>query len=93
MTPRMKRQFPRPQDLAPARAVPTPDVALPSPPAENALTIEDLRKIAQRRTPRAAFDCADDSVRLLANSGRSAVRLEDGFPEWAAERLPSERSN
>lgn len=33
---------------------------------------------------------ADDAVRLLAESGRSAVRLEDGFPEWAAERLPSE---
>jgi rhodanese-related sulfurtransferase len=33
---------------------------------------------------------ADDAVRLLAKSGRSAARLEDGFPEWAAERLPSE---
>jgi rhodanese-related sulfurtransferase/DNA-binding MarR family transcriptional regulator len=33
---------------------------------------------------------ADDAVRMLANKGRSAVRLEDGFPEWAAERLPVE---
>jgi len=33
---------------------------------------------------------ADDAVRLLAKSGRSAARLEDGFPEWAAEQLPSE---
>jgi rhodanese-related sulfurtransferase/predicted transcriptional regulator len=31
---------------------------------------------------------ADDAVRLLTRSGRSALRLEDGFPEWSAERLP-----
>jgi len=33
---------------------------------------------------------ADDAVRLLAQKGVPAVRLEDGFPEWAAERLPTE---
>ena len=33
---------------------------------------------------------ADDAVRLLAKKGVPAVRLEDGFPEWAAERLPTE---
>jgi len=32
---------------------------------------------------------ADDAVRLLATAGRSALRLEDGFPEWAADRLPT----
>lgn len=31
---------------------------------------------------------ADDAVRLLSESGRDAARLEDGFPEWAAARLP-----
>jgi rhodanese-related sulfurtransferase/DNA-binding MarR family transcriptional regulator len=31
---------------------------------------------------------ADDAVRLLADRGRSAARLEDGFPEWAAADLP-----
>jgi rhodanese-related sulfurtransferase/predicted transcriptional regulator len=31
---------------------------------------------------------ADDAVRLLTDAGTLAVRLEDGFPEWAAERLP-----
>jgi rhodanese-related sulfurtransferase/DNA-binding MarR family transcriptional regulator len=35
---------------------------------------------------------ADDAVRLLAGRGRAAVRLEDGFPEWAAEHLPVERA-
>jgi rhodanese-related sulfurtransferase len=34
---------------------------------------------------------ADDAVRLLETTGRPAVRLEDGFPEWAADRLPVER--
>jgi len=33
---------------------------------------------------------ADDAVRLLETTGRAAVRLEDGFPEWAADRLPVE---
>ena len=27
--------------------------------------------------------CADDAVRMLAQRGRSAARLEDGVPEWA----------
>lgn len=31
---------------------------------------------------------ADEAVRLLANEGHAAARLEDGFPEWAAKRLP-----
>jgi rhodanese-related sulfurtransferase/DNA-binding MarR family transcriptional regulator len=31
---------------------------------------------------------ADDAVRVLAERGVSAYRLEDGFPEWAAARLP-----
>ena len=35
---------------------------------------------------------ADDAVRMLAGEGRRAVRLEDGFPEWAAEGLPVERA-
>ncbi|MFI5624114.1 rhodanese-like domain-containing protein [Nocardioides sp. NPDC051685] len=31
---------------------------------------------------------ADDVVRTLQAAGREAVRLEDGYPEWAAYRLP-----
>jgi len=34
---------------------------------------------------------ADDAVRLLSSAGRSAARLEDGFPEWLAADLPVER--
>lgn len=35
---------------------------------------------------------ADDAVRLLSRGGRTALRLEDGFPEWAADQLPIERA-
>lgn len=31
---------------------------------------------------------ADEAVRLLTRRGRTAARLEEGFPEWAAARLP-----
>lgn len=34
---------------------------------------------------------ADDAVRLLTSAGVPAARLEDGFPEWAAAGLPTER--
>jgi rhodanese-related sulfurtransferase/predicted transcriptional regulator len=34
---------------------------------------------------------ADDAVRLLTKKGQAAFRLEDGFLEWAADRLPVER--
>ena len=33
---------------------------------------------------------ADEAVRLLSDKGIAAARLEDGFPEWEAEGLPSE---
>jgi rhodanese-related sulfurtransferase/predicted transcriptional regulator len=33
---------------------------------------------------------ADDAVRLMTRNGLDAARLEDGFPEWAAARLPIE---
>jgi len=35
---------------------------------------------------------ADEAVRMLAKKGVAAARLEDGFPEWAAARLPVARA-
>jgi rhodanese-related sulfurtransferase len=32
---------------------------------------------------------ADEAVRLLQRRGRSAARLEDGYPEWQAAGLPT----
>ena len=34
---------------------------------------------------------ADEAVRVLTKKGVPAARLEDGFPEWAAARLPVAR--
>jgi rhodanese-related sulfurtransferase len=34
---------------------------------------------------------ADEAVRLLVDAGRTAYRLEDGFPEWASAGHPVER--
>lgn len=36
---------------------------------------------------------SDDAVRLLTAAGRPALRLVDGFPEWAAAGLPVERAS
>jgi rhodanese-related sulfurtransferase len=46
----------------------------------------DMDVIAYCRGPYCVF--ADDAVRLLRRRGRTARRLEDGFPEWARARLP-----
>ena len=35
---------------------------------------------------------ADDAVHLLTRKGAKAMRLEDGFPEWASAGLPVERA-
>jgi rhodanese-related sulfurtransferase/DNA-binding MarR family transcriptional regulator len=35
---------------------------------------------------------ADEAVRLLSSKGISAARLEDGYPEWAEARLPTQNT-
>jgi rhodanese-related sulfurtransferase/predicted transcriptional regulator len=44
--------------------------------------------VAYCRGPYCVF--ADDAVRLLRRRGRTARRLEDGFPEWRNAHLPVE---
>lgn len=46
----------------------------------------DTQVVAYCRGPYCAY--ADDAVRLLRHRGRDALRLEDGFPEWARAGLP-----
>jgi rhodanese-related sulfurtransferase len=48
----------------------------------------DTQVVAYCRGPYCAY--ADDAVRLLLDQGRGALRLEDGFPEWAHAGLPVE---
>ncbi|ABL79825.1 (S)-2-hydroxy-acid oxidase [Nocardioides sp. JS614] len=64
----MKRQLPRRRDLAPLVRFRTPVLSPRGRRLRDALTIEDLRRAARRRTPRAAFDytdgAADDEISL-----------------------------
>jgi rhodanese-related sulfurtransferase len=48
----------------------------------------DAQVVAYCRGPYCAY--ADEAVRLLRRRGRDALRLEDGFPEWARAGLPVE---
>jgi rhodanese-related sulfurtransferase len=45
----------------------------------------DVEVVAYCRGPYCVF--ADEAVRLLRRRGRTARRLEDGFPEWRRDRL------
>ena len=47
---------------------------------------KDAQVVAYCRGPYCVF--ADDAVRELRAKGRSAARLEDGFPEWRRAGLP-----
>ncbi len=67
--------------IAGSRSIPFPELAA---------NVGDLPAgvdiVAYCRGPYCVF--ADDAVRLLRRRGRSAWRLEDGFPEWARARYP-----
>jgi L-lactate dehydrogenase (cytochrome) len=60
----MKRRVPRPRELAPLLQFRKPRLNATTRRLEAALTIEDLRRIAKRRTPRAAFDYTDGAAEL-----------------------------
>jgi rhodanese-related sulfurtransferase len=49
---------------------------------------DDADVVAYCRGPYCVY--ADDAVRLLTGRGRSAMRLEGGFPEWRAEERATE---
>jgi rhodanese-related sulfurtransferase/DNA-binding transcriptional ArsR family regulator len=48
---------------------------------------DDRAVVAYCRGPYCVY--ADDAVRALTTAGRPAMRLVDGFPEWAAAGLPT----
>jgi L-lactate dehydrogenase (cytochrome) len=64
----MKRRLPRPRELAPLLQLRRPEFNATARRLAKALTIDDLRRIAKRRTPTAAFDytdgAADDEISL-----------------------------
>lgn len=58
----MKRQLPKRHDLAPLLTFKRPVWSLKERRLAGALTVEDLRRIAKRRTPKAAFDYTDGAA-------------------------------
>ena len=64
------------------------------PPAELEQRLRDVPTdravVAYCRGPYCVY--ADDAVRALSSTGRTALRLVDGFPEWAAAALPTART-
>jgi len=72
-----KRQFPNPRDLAALMRFKTPTLNAKKRRLDAALTIADLRTIAQRRTPRAAFDYTDGAAEQELSLARARQAFED----------------
>jgi L-lactate dehydrogenase (cytochrome) len=73
----VKRQFPRPKDLAPLLRFKAPTLNAKKRRLDSALTIYDLRTIAQRRTPQAAFDYTDGAAEGELSLTRARQAFED----------------
>ena len=58
----MKRQLPQRHDLAPLMKFKKPELSPKARRLEKALTIDDLRRVAKRRTPKPAFDYTDGAA-------------------------------
>ncbi len=74
---RMKREIPRPHDLRPLLQFKKPEVNRTRGRLDAALTVGDLRRIAKRRTPKAAFDYTDGA----AEAEISLTRARRAFAE------------
>ncbi|HXA11140.1 MAG TPA: alpha-hydroxy-acid oxidizing enzyme, partial [Mycobacterium sp.] len=72
----VKRRVPRVRDLAPLIQFKRPQFDATRRRLDAALTIQDLRQIAKRRTPKAAFDYADGAAEdeLSIERARQAFR-------------------
>lgn len=73
----VKRQFPRPRDLKPLMQFKAPQLNAKKRRLDSALTIYDLRAIAKRRTPTAAFDYTDGSAEAEVSLARARQAFED----------------
>jgi L-lactate dehydrogenase (cytochrome) len=73
----MKRQVPRPADLATLIRFKRPQWNPVQSRLDTALTIDDLRRLARRRTPRAAFDYADGAAEDELSIQRSRQAFRD----------------
>ncbi|WP_457149243.1 alpha-hydroxy acid oxidase [Mycobacterium sp. URHB0021] len=73
----MKRRFPRPAELAPLIGFRKPRLNATKRRLAAALTIDDLRRIAKRRTPRAAFDYTDGAAEDELSLARARRAFRD----------------
>ncbi|WP_332643528.1 alpha-hydroxy acid oxidase [Aeromicrobium sp.] len=72
-----RRRFPRPRDFVPLLRFKKPTLNPTRRRLEKALTVEDLRRVAKRRTPKAAFDYTDGA----ADSELSLARARQAFQD------------
>ena len=73
----VKRRFPRPSELAPLMRFKKPTLNAKKRRLQGALTIHDLRAIAQRRTPKAPFDYTEGAAEAELSLGRARQAFED----------------
>lgn len=71
------RRFPRPSELAPLMRFKKPELNGKKRRLQGALTIHDLRAIAQRRTPKAPFDYTEGAAEAEISLGRARQAFED----------------
>src|SRR5215469_8517738 len=79
----VKRRVPRVRDLAPLIQFKRPQFDATKRRLDAALTIQDLRRIAERRTPKAAFDYTDGAAEdeLSIERARQAFRDIEFHPK------------
>lgn len=73
----MKRRIPKVADLAPLMQFKKPELNARTRRLAAALTVEDLRAIAKRRTPKAAFDYTDGSAEAELSLSRARQAFQD----------------
>lgn len=73
----VKRRFPRPKELAPLMRFKKPELNAKKRRLQGALTIHDLRAIAQRRTPKAPFDYTEGAAEAELSLARARQAFDD----------------
>src|SRR3954462_1601782 len=73
----MRRRLPRPRELTALLGFRRPQLSATKRRLAAALTIDDLRRIAKRRTPKAAFDYTDGAAEGELSLARARQAFED----------------
>ncbi|WP_197380752.1 alpha-hydroxy acid oxidase [Mycolicibacterium mengxianglii] len=73
----IRRQLPKPHDLAPLMQFKKPSLDFKANRLAKAQTVYDLRKIAKRRTPKAAFDYTEGAAEAEISLARARQAFED----------------